>query len=55
MESKDVLVRRAGLFWGFWVPNATYWQVVGRWTKNEPDPATRRMAAYLLNLHRKEQ
>ena len=53
MESQDVLVRRAGLFWGFWVPSANYWQVVERWAKNEPDPATRRMAEYLLRMHEK--
>lgn len=53
MESQDILVRRAGLYWGFWVPNPTYWQVVERWTKSEPDSSTRRMAEYLLNMHRK--
>ena len=53
MESQDILVRRAGLYWGFWVPNPTYWQVVERWTKSEPDSVTRRMAEYLLNMHRK--
>ena len=46
-KSESPLVRRAGLYWGYWVPTATYWKEVRRCTQ-EGDALTRGMAKHLL-------
>lgn len=48
MESKDALVRRAGLFWGYWMADATYWAAVKQLVKSEQDHATLKIAQRLL-------
>jgi hypothetical protein len=52
IDSEDVLVRRAGLYWGFWVAGPAYWKAVEDRAQNEADPLTRRFAAYLLKTRR---
>lgn len=47
-QSADPLVRRAGLYWGYWVPDATYWGAVRQALKSDPEPLNRRFAAFLL-------
>lgn len=54
MESNDALVRRAGMYWGYWFANPNYWTIVQRWAVRESDPLTRSMANYLLKLHGKK-
>jgi hypothetical protein len=48
VRSSDVLVRRAGLYWGFWVPDDAYWEAVQRCADRDPDPLTKRFARCLL-------
>ena len=48
LDSHDVLTRRAGLFWGYWVADASFWKKVRTVLQSEPDNATKRMAARLL-------
>jgi hypothetical protein len=48
LQSSDPLVRRAGLYWGFWVPDATYWSAVRQCIKSDSDSLNRRFAAFLL-------
>jgi hypothetical protein len=48
--SRDALVRRAGLYWGYWVADDAYWTSVRRLSGKDPDPLTRRIAARLLAL-----
>ena len=47
IESSDPLVRRAGLYWGYWVPSPTYWQKTQWMAKNDPEPVTRRIAGLI--------
>lgn len=47
-RSEDALVRRAGLYWGFWVADGAYWTTVHQALKRDPDPLNRRFAAFLL-------
>jgi len=49
-QSSDALVRRAGLYWGFWVSDATYWRDVQTVARDDPDALTRKFAAYLYRL-----
>lgn len=46
--SKDALVRRAGLFWGYWLSDPAYWPAVRALAKNEKDRTTLRIAQQLL-------
>jgi hypothetical protein len=48
MRSRDPLVRRAGLFWGYWMPDADYWRAVRRCGEGDRDPVTQGMARHLL-------
>lgn len=48
MRSKDVLVRRGGLMWGFWVADNAYWRDVRAVSQKDPDRLTQRFAALLL-------
>jgi hypothetical protein len=46
--SRDALVRRSGLYWGFWIADDAYWSAVRQSSARDPDPATRRIASWLL-------
>lgn len=48
LQSEDILVRRLGLFWGFWTPSPAYDTALRRAAKADPDPETRYLANYLL-------
>ncbi|HMP77243.1 MAG TPA: hypothetical protein PKE12_13185 [Kiritimatiellia bacterium] len=48
IDSKDPLVRRAGLFWGYWLADDAYWKAVRALAKKEPDRATLRIAQQVL-------
>lgn len=48
MRSGDPLVRRAGLFWGFWLADGTYWSAVRALAKTERDRTTLRLVQEVL-------
>lgn len=48
MRSGDPLVRRAGLFWGFWLADANYWSAVRALAKVEKDRTTLRLVQEVL-------
>ena len=48
MESKDILVRRAGLYWGYWLADNAYWQAAKQCAQSDPDPRTRVFAQYFM-------
>lgn len=48
MQSKDPLVRRAGLFWGYWLADKPYWDAVSSLAKNDDDRTTLRIVQRLL-------
>ncbi|MCZ7591698.1 MAG: hypothetical protein M5U15_05895 [Kiritimatiellae bacterium] len=48
MQSKDPLVRRAGLFWGYWLADKSYWDAVGSLAKSDDDRTTLRVVQRLL-------
>ncbi len=48
MRSGDPLVRRAGLFWGFWIADGTYWNAVSALAKTERDRTTLRLVQEVL-------
>ena len=50
LQSRDPLVRRAGLYWGYCMPDAAYWNSVKQTAVVDPNPVTRKMAAHLLSL-----
>lgn len=52
MTSKDPLVRRAGIYWGYWTADKNYWSSTKRLAKQDPDPLTRRLAAFLVSKKR---
>ncbi len=47
-QSKDPLVRRAGLFWGYWFADGDYWQTVRTAAAQEADAVNRACAQRLL-------
>lgn len=51
MESPDLLTRRAGLYWGYWVADDAHWNKVRTLAQNDPDKTTRQMAARLWSQH----
>lgn len=51
MDSPDLLTRRAGLYWGYWVADDTHWNRVRALAQNDPDRTTRQMAARLWSQH----
>lgn len=51
IKSKDALVRRAGLFWGYWLADASYWNAVKALAKTETDRTTLRLVQQLLLKH----
>lgn len=48
MDSHDLLTRRAGLYWGYWVADAPYWKKVEALVKTEKDAVTKGIARRLL-------
>lgn len=48
LDSPDGLVRRAGLFWGYWLADAPFWARVKQMGQADPDAVTRRVAQRLL-------
>ncbi len=49
MDSRDMLTRRAGLYWGYWVADAAFWKKVQALAQSEPDKPTQRIAQRLLS------
>jgi hypothetical protein len=47
LHSKDALVRAAGLYWGYWMQDATYWTLVRQCAAEDSDPVLRRIAGRL--------
>ena len=47
MQSKDELVRRAGMYWGYWIRDAAYWRTVQA-ARAASDPKTKAFANRLL-------
>ena len=50
MESRDLLTRRAGFYWGYWVADSAYWKKIADASRSEPDAASRRIAQRLLAM-----
>lgn len=48
IQSKDPLVRRAGLFWGYWLADKSYWDAVSGLAKSDDDRTTLRVVQRLL-------
>lgn len=46
--SRDPLVRRSGLLWGHWIPDAGFWRRTRIASESDPDPLTRQLAASLI-------
>lgn len=49
MDSADVVTRRAGLYWGFFVADAAYWQKVRAVAEGDKDALTKKLAVRLLS------
>lgn len=54
LDSPDALVRRSGLFWGFWLADGPFWSRVKEMASADPDPTTRRVAGRLLQQARQQ-
>ena len=52
MKSRDPLVRRTGLYWGYWFATSNYWTQARAVAARDPDPLARQMATYLLRTGR---
>jgi hypothetical protein len=52
MNSKDALVRRAGLFWGSWLADDGYRWGAGQMAESDADPVNRACAGRLLAMLR---
>jgi hypothetical protein len=48
IQSEDPLVRRAGLFWGYWLVDGDYWKSAREMASKDPDAVNRACAARLL-------
>lgn len=48
LRSRDTLVRRAGMLWGYWLADDGYWSALKGISEAEKDVATRRLALRLL-------
>lgn len=48
MKSSDALVRRTGVYWGYWFADKAYWTQARELATSDPDALTRRMADFLL-------
>ena len=47
LHSKDPLVRKAGLYWGYWMQDATYWKLVHECAAQDADASVRKIAGRL--------
>lgn len=54
LDSPDALVRRSGMFWGFWLADGAFWGRVKEMAAADPDVTTRRVAARLLQQARRQ-
>lgn len=54
LDSPDALVRRSGLFWGFWLADGSFWGRVKEMAAADPDVLTRRVADRLLQKAREQ-
>lgn len=52
MKSRDALVRRTGLYWGYWFATPAYWSAARDLKANDVDPLARRMADYLIRTEK---
>jgi hypothetical protein len=52
MQSSDPLVRRAGLYFGFWLAGESYVKELRRMASRDTDGMTRRYARYLYKVRR---
>ncbi len=52
IQSKDSLVRRAGLFWGHWFADGDYWKSAREMALKDPDAVNRACAIRLLRISR---
>lgn len=50
IRSRDPLVRRAGLFWGYWLAGGDYWASVREMASGDSDPVNRACANRLIRL-----
>jgi hypothetical protein len=48
IQSDDALVRRAGLYWGYWLADNAYWLAAKQCAQSDPDPRTRFFAQYFM-------
>lgn len=48
LRSRDTLVRRAGMLWGYWLADEGYWNALKGISDVEKDVATKRLALRLL-------
>lgn len=55
LDSRDLLTRRAGLFWGWWVADASYWKKVQTASQTDADAVTKKIALRLLSGHAKQK
>jgi len=54
LQSADALVRRAGLYWGYWINDDAYWQAVRNCADSDADRLTRVLAQHFLDQRRKQ-
>lgn len=54
VQSQDALVRRAGLYWGYWVSDPAYWRVVQTVARDDSDALTRWFAGRLYRMRSAE-
>ena len=52
LQSEDALVRRAGMYWGYWVADEGYWQAVQKVAKDDADSLTKNFAQFLIKRNR---
>ncbi len=48
LDSHDALVRRAGMFWGYWLADASYWKRVKELAAGDADVVTQSIARRLV-------
>jgi len=48
LRSRDTLVRRAGMLWGYWLADGAYWSALKGISDIEQDVSTKRLALRLL-------
>ena len=53
MESPDMVTRRAGMYWGFLVADAAYWQKIRVLSDGDKDALTKKIATRLLTSRSK--